>query len=338
MIEIGSEKAGIQSFGALGTSEADREAISGSAKGELKLANLKCFWTWRAIGKDRERTWLSVDQGTWRFPTVLGVWVLLLSCSHKLFQGYSLEMERWCWGSLDWVCDWTQVRPIFKFLRFWQGSEEIYSSCNCLRQALYVNYLCLLNLSIRGSPPSFVFPCLLFGLYFLKLSGRWWTNRYPSGSQWWDHCLLSLWFRARKTCFWFQVMICVEMLECQFCVGAFICSRVFFDSVYNDQKYSKKRLGYCSESPSEDKAEQMSQKTYNRLTVWRRSKLFFFIKPLRILSCHCNIIYFMVMLDVPVHPVLLFEAEAETLQRINSPWRASVSNQNDCIRWLDMTA
>lgn len=56
MIEIGSEKAGIQSFGALGTSEADREAISGSAKGELKLANLKCFWTWRAIGKDRERT------------------------------------------------------------------------------------------------------------------------------------------------------------------------------------------------------------------------------------------------------------------------------------------
>lgn len=59
---------------------------------------------------------------------------------------------------------------------------------------------------------------------------------------------------------------------------------------------------------------------------------FFFIKPLRILSCHCNIIYFMVMLDVPVHPVLLFEAEEETLQRINSPWRASVSNQNDCIR------
>lgn len=113
-----------------------------------------------------------------------------------------------------------------------------------------------------------------------------------------------LWFRTRKTCFWFLVMICVEMLECQFCAGAFVYTRIFFYSVYSDQQYSKKRLAYHSESRI--KPSRYSRKPTTDLQY--EGEINFFKLNHRILGCHCNIIYFMIKLDWPVHSVLLLVA------------------------------
>ena len=34
-----------------------------------------------------------------------------------------------CWDHLDWICDWTLLRPLYKLLRFWRAGVEIESSC-----------------------------------------------------------------------------------------------------------------------------------------------------------------------------------------------------------------
>ena len=42
----------------------------------------------------------------------------------------------WCWGCLDWVCNWTQLRLLDKFLRVSGQVQRIYTSCSRPEQAL----------------------------------------------------------------------------------------------------------------------------------------------------------------------------------------------------------
>ena len=67
----------------------------------------------------------------------------LLSCSHILRMYIplafpasrscpkdSLEIVIRCWDHLNSICDSTQLRPLYKRLRFWWTGVEIYSSCS----------------------------------------------------------------------------------------------------------------------------------------------------------------------------------------------------------------
>ena len=56
----------------------------------------------------------------------------------KPFQGHNLKRVMCCWDHLDNMWDWTQLRFLYKLVRFWQTGVEIYSSCGYLRQASYV--------------------------------------------------------------------------------------------------------------------------------------------------------------------------------------------------------
>lgn len=68
-------------------------------------------------------------------------------CSQKLPQRYSLEIEMWCWGLLDWVHDWTQLRPLHKLLRCrWEG-VEILLSLSPSKTILLYKYPGLVNLT-----------------------------------------------------------------------------------------------------------------------------------------------------------------------------------------------
>lgn len=42
---------------------------------------------------------------------------------------------------VDGLCDWAQLRPLYKPLRFWRAGAEVSSSCNCPRQASCVCFL-----------------------------------------------------------------------------------------------------------------------------------------------------------------------------------------------------
>lgn len=102
------------------------------------------FWWWRSSlrGCDRWLT-LELDPGNWKFLTFCPS-LECTSCprshSHSRFQGHSLEKAICCWGHPDGICDWTQLRPLYKFLRIWQAGVEI-SSRGHPRQASSVNSL-----------------------------------------------------------------------------------------------------------------------------------------------------------------------------------------------------
>ena len=51
---------------------------------------------------------------------VLGMYLPLAVPQWSRFQGHSLERVR-CWNHLDSICDWTQLRPLYKLVRFWQA-------------------------------------------------------------------------------------------------------------------------------------------------------------------------------------------------------------------------
>ena len=85
-------------------------------------------------------------------------------CSHSgsHFQGCSLKRARCIWDHLEWIHDWTQVRPLCKCLIFWQVGEELYSSYGLWRQALYVSSLVCYNYHLpilSGLPHSLVYSC-----------------------------------------------------------------------------------------------------------------------------------------------------------------------------------
>lgn len=79
--------------------------------------------------------------------SVLFTW---LPHSQKLPQGCSLERVMWCWDHLGRVHDGTQLRPLYKFLRFGAQVKKI-----CLlilrppKASLVCKFPCLLN-----PPPS----------------------------------------------------------------------------------------------------------------------------------------------------------------------------------------
>ena len=44
------------------------------------------------------------------------------------WKGHSLERGRCSWDPLDWICDATPLKPLYKLSRFWQTCAEVYSS------------------------------------------------------------------------------------------------------------------------------------------------------------------------------------------------------------------
>lgn len=48
--------------------------------------------------------------------------VLSTHRSHRRrwFPGGGFEKAMWCWDHVDWKRDWTQLRPLYKPLNFWQ--------------------------------------------------------------------------------------------------------------------------------------------------------------------------------------------------------------------------
>ena len=80
-------------------------------------------------------------------PLSLGCAVLLLFLLPEAAP--SLKIKMWYWDYyLNWACDWTQLRSLDTFLRFWQSDVKIDSSCGHSRQAFEVNslasYICYL--------------------------------------------------------------------------------------------------------------------------------------------------------------------------------------------------
>lgn len=78
-----------------------------------------------------EMTWPSVDPqavpGQSSSSSLLCPWnVHSTHCSHSWshFQGCSLERAIYCWDHLDCVRDWSPLRPLFTFLRFWLPGQR----------------------------------------------------------------------------------------------------------------------------------------------------------------------------------------------------------------------
>lgn len=79
--------------------------------------------------------------------SVLGLWFGPLFLQLKPVQRSSLGKAKCCWDYLDCIHDWTQVRPLYRHLRFWRAGAETGLSCSRWREALYM-FPCLLNLPL----------------------------------------------------------------------------------------------------------------------------------------------------------------------------------------------
>ena len=74
---------------------------------------------------------------------ILGMNILptLSQCSKNCH----LDKVRYCWGHLNGIHDWTQIRPLGKISRFWQGIE-IYLPFSRPKTSLSCKFLCLWQL------------------------------------------------------------------------------------------------------------------------------------------------------------------------------------------------
>lgn len=79
-------------------------------------------------------------------------------------QWCKLERARWCWDDLDWRCGWTQLKPLYKLLRFWWVDVKNYSSNRYPRKNLKCKLLNLspINLECSVSLPSLCGACFRF--------------------------------------------------------------------------------------------------------------------------------------------------------------------------------
>ena len=124
-----------------------------------------CFFL-RVLEEIIERTWLLVDwwpgsrqlEAPYPFPCLLFPY-------YQPFQGHRLKRVRCYWAHLDSICDWTQLSPLYKLLRFWLPPKT----------SLICKFSCLLNLPPTNLECSASFlhsPCM--GASFLL---------YPENSQ-----------------------------------------------------------------------------------------------------------------------------------------------------------
>ena len=85
------------------------------------------------------------------------------------------------WTSLNWIHDWTQLRPLYKFLSFWRAEGEFSSSCSHPGQASYISPPLLIKLATwSGLLLSLVSPhpaCVGANLRFHPGNLRLQTNR-----------------------------------------------------------------------------------------------------------------------------------------------------------------
>ena len=104
-----------------------------------------------------------LDLGNWRLlasSLSLESTSSLPSLSRKLHQGCNHEILMWWRDYQDWVHDWTQLRPLFKLLRYWWAGAEICLSCGC--PSKHHKFSCLLNQSGAGCLFSLASPCPLY--------------------------------------------------------------------------------------------------------------------------------------------------------------------------------
>lgn len=90
------------------------------------------------------------------------------------------------WDYLDGICDWTQLRPLYKLLRLWQMGGTINSSCSLPGQALDASFLAYLTYDLpiwNGLPLSSVSLCPLCvwgpATYFIARTPKF-ANQQPS--------------------------------------------------------------------------------------------------------------------------------------------------------------
>lgn len=106
-----------------------------------------CLWE-----QQIEMTWppaaLRTGPGQTEVPHSLPcVWSIRfpMFCTGSRFRVNSLWRVRYCWDSLDWICEWTQLRPLCQFVRSnrgVQGSQHLAPA----QDKLIYNYSCFLNL------------------------------------------------------------------------------------------------------------------------------------------------------------------------------------------------
>lgn len=113
------------------------------------------------------------------------LWIHICLLSTRSYPRHNLKIEMCYCDYLDWVPDWTQLRPVYELGRFWwMGAKNLL----VLRQpntSLVNKFPCLLNLSPANPEcPAFIFslslPCLSrdwFQITSQKLPNRFANNR-----------------------------------------------------------------------------------------------------------------------------------------------------------------
>ena len=140
-----------------------------------KVNKAHCYskLNWSLLEEVIKWMWLRVDlragPGQWEaphsFPCPRNACSAHYSPTMSCFQGCSLERAMCCWDHPDWICEWTQLRPLQKHSRFWWVDAEICSSCGRPRQASYESSLAYLP-STNLEWSAFVFGLFLPSMYW----------------------------------------------------------------------------------------------------------------------------------------------------------------------------
>ena len=69
--------------------------------------------------------WSLTTKGSSSIPLSLECTFCLPLCSQKLLPGYSLKIEMWYSDYLNWVHEWSPLRPVYINLRFWKAGAEM---------------------------------------------------------------------------------------------------------------------------------------------------------------------------------------------------------------------
>ena len=85
-----------------------------------------CFleaWYWRRSSRGRDY-WLTYELGLgdqkFLIP-FLAPGVMFSYCTWSHFQGCDLERRMCGWYHQDWICNWTELRPLPTLLKFWRA-------------------------------------------------------------------------------------------------------------------------------------------------------------------------------------------------------------------------
>lgn len=105
------------------------------------------------------------------------------SHSWDYFKDLALKEQVICyWNHLDWIPDWSSIRPLYKLLRFWQVGAEIYLSSWPPKRSLICKVLLLIKTATYQSQVACLF---LWPLLALQVWGPIsdFTQEAPEGAK-----------------------------------------------------------------------------------------------------------------------------------------------------------